>query len=291
MAKTRIAIAKSDIVRLFNDDSMRIYRRADISKILSTQREFWRLKESETVTSFTEFLIKGTLLKKTQFKFPSRTETRYTWGDVPIYEVISSIKPDAYFSHYSAVYIHNLTDQIPKTIYLNSEQSPKPASSGQLAQDGIDRAFKNATRTTNNLAKYKGHSIYLLNGKHTHQLGATDLTGPDGSKVRVTDLERTLIDIVVRPYYSGGIFEVLNAYREANTRISLNRLSAYLKTLDYVYPYHQAIGFCLDRIGCFKPSQLDLFRKESLTFDFYLAHNMKEVDYNSDWKLFIPKGL
>lgn len=34
-------------------------------------------------------------------------------------------------------------------------------------------------------------------------------------KIRVTDLERTLIDIAVRPAYSGGVFEVLEAFKNA----------------------------------------------------------------------------
>ena len=40
--------------------------------------------------------------------------------------------------------------------------------------------------------------------------------------VRVTDLERTLIDIAVRPEYAGGVYEVLNVYRLAKGKVSAN---------------------------------------------------------------------
>ena len=37
-------------------------------------------------------------------------------------------------------------------------------------------------------------------------------------KIRLTNIERTLIDIAVRPVYSGGVFEVLKAYRLAKDK-------------------------------------------------------------------------
>ncbi len=59
----------------------------------------------------------------------------------------------------------------------------------------------------------------------------------------------------------------------------------------YTYPYHQAIGFYLERSGGYSQSQLDLLRQFDIQYDFYLAHQMKEMDYNEKWRLFIPKGF
>jgi hypothetical protein len=74
-------------------------------------------------------------------------------------------------------------------------------------------------------------------------------------KVRETSLERTLIDVTVRPGYAGGIEGVLNAYRRALDAISVSRPVNILKQLDYVYPYHQAVGFYMERAG-FQDKQL-----------------------------------
>lgn len=108
--------------------------------------------------------------------------------------------------------------------------------------------------------------------------------------VDATDLERTLIDATVRPAYCGGVAEVLGAYRTAKDRLSVNRLSAYLKRLAYVYPYHQAVGFYLERAG-YTAAQLDLLRQMPRDFDFYLANAMKQTDYDDAWRLFYPKGF
>jgi predicted transcriptional regulator of viral defense system len=125
----------------------------------------------------------------------------------------------------------------------------------------------------------------------TGQLGVIDTPGPDGRNIRVTDVERTLIDIAVRPFYSGGVFEVLKAYRLAKDKVSVNKLASFLKKMDYVYPYHQAIGFYLERSGAYKDSQINLLRKFEIRFDFYLTYQMNEMSYSKDWRLYYPKDF
>lgn len=291
MSATRLGIAKPDIVSWFDALGARTYRRGDLSQILSEKRTFWRLREGETLAGFIEFLLRSTKLKRAEFKFPHRKETRYVWGEVPLFDVVMSIKPEAYLSHFSAMYVHELTEQVPKVVYLNVEQTPKPAPRDGLDQERIDRAFSRPQRVTSNYAEYRGRRIVLLNGKHTNQQGVIDATGPDGSDIRVTGIERTLIDVAVRPEYAGGVHEVAGAYRLAKGRLSTNRLSAVLKKLGYVYPYRQAIGYYLERGGIDSQALLDLFRKEPFEFDFYLCHGMKKKSYLSQWRLFVPDGF
>ena len=170
--------------------------------------------------------------------------------------------------------LHALTDLIPKTHYLNVEQSPKPAPAGALTQRGLDQAFSREQRSSNLTYEHDGCSVRIISGKNTKSLGVEEILGPSKEPLLATNLERTLIDIVVRPAYSGGIFQVLEAYRTARDRVSTNRLIATLKKLEYVYPYHQAIGFLMELAG-YGESRCAMVKNLGMNFDFYLAHGLK----------------
>ncbi len=291
MRTSRLSIAKQDIQSLFDKLPNKILTRSEIEKVLSLNRGFWRVSISTTTNKFIDFLLEATKLKLAKFQFPSRTVNRYVWGEAPLFELVLSLAPNSFFTHYTAMYLHELTEQIPKTIYLNSEQPPKYLGNGDLIQERIDSAFRRPARTSKNIASYEGFKIFLLNGMFSGKLGVIDIIGPNGEKVPVTNIERTLIDITVRPIYSGGVFEVLKAYRLAHSKVSINKLSALLSKLNYRYPYFQAIGFYLDRAGLYKDSQIDLLRQAELKYDFYLTNQMKDVEYSKKWRLYFPKGL
>ena len=291
MAKTRIAIAKPDIVKLFDENPQKIFDPSGIQRILDENRSFWRLAKSMPYSDFINYLVEKTKLKKQVFGFAYRPITRYTWGNIPLYELILSLKPNSYLTHYTAMYFHNLTEQTPKTMYINVEQERKPRPKNALIQERIDAAFKRPTRLSNNVAEYQGRTIRMLNGMHTGNLGVIKMSGPDGEKLQITDVERTLIDITVRPEYAGGIHEVLKAYRLAKDKVSVNKLVATLKKINYVYPYQQAIGFYLEKASVYTQSQLDLVRRFEMKYNFYLVHEMKDYEYSQQWRLYYPKGF
>lgn len=294
-APTRIQIAKADIFRHFDDLPTRIFKTADIAAILTQERGFWRLAQKTNTDAFIDFLVRSGRLKAYNFNFPSRLSQVYAWGDAPLLEIVLSLRPRTSLSHYTAVRVHGLTEQIPKTIYVTHEPAELPYKrDSTLTQDAINAAFQKPERTTQDVAIYQDLRICLINGVGTGGLGIIDTEARadsgDLAHVRVTNLERTLIDITVRPGYAGGVAEVLKAFREAKEKASVNRLRAMLLKLAYVYPYHQALGFYLERAG-YSASAIEMFREMPTPFRFYLAHAMGETDYVPAWNLYIPKGL
>lgn len=289
--RSRLSIAKSDIVKIFEEDPHRVFIRADIDRILRSNRQQWRLAQSTTTHQFIEYLVANTKMERHKINLPYRPTHRYTWGQVPTLEIVSSLRPDAYFTHFTAIYLHGLTVQVPKTIFLNYEQRASSTGGGEgLSQGAIGRAFKRKCRVSSNVTTFRDHRICLLNGQNTKQLGVEDIE-TSGAALRSTNIERTLIDITVRPIYSGGVFEVARTFAAAHDQFSVNRLISYLRRLNFTYPYHQAIGFYLQQTGKFTESQLSLFRNLEMHVDFYLTHDMKETDYVKEWRLFVPKGF
>lgn len=294
---TRLQIARKDIFKILDENPSLVFRQSDIESMLSTHRDEWRLAQSTRLRQFISYLSDNGRLERFDFPFPHRKEIRYTWGKVPLQAVLMTLKPGCHFSHYSAVQMHDLTEQDSKTIYLNFEQPAKPVPAGGLEQGRIAAAFARKPRVTNNVSQLGDSRICLLNGKNTGYLGVesreivTD-AGAARFTIRVTDVERTLIDIAVRPFYAGGVGEVLKAYERAAGRASVNRIAALLKQLGFVYPYQQAVGFYLERSGAHKPEAIEMFRRKfPQEFDFYLTYEMQETRYDPRWRLFIPKGL
>lgn len=296
MRRSRIQIARADIIKFFDESPSHIFSPIEIDSILDQHREFWRLARSMPAREFVQFLHKSGKMWTLLFRFPNRHDTRYVWDTAPILEIIASLRPKCYISHYTAMKAHGLTDQVPRTIYINHEQSGRSDPNSSLTQSAIDSAFRNPQRVSNNIAEMDEYRVCIVAGQNTGNLGVVREGVPDVytdliAKVPITDLERTLIDIAVRPVYAGGVTEVLAAYRNAAGQASVNRIAAYLKALKYVYPYHQAIGFYLDRSGGYKESAIDLIRGFPTSFNFYLTYAMGETDYIRDWRLFVPKGF
>lgn len=293
MNRSRFHIAIPQIVRFFDGLPIKIHRRSDIAEHLSRERSAWRLSEPTTTQKFIELLVKAGRLTAIMFPFPTpyRREIRYVWGKFSIYEVMQTIKPNCYFSYHTALKFHRLTEQLPKITYLTVEQVNSSISSGEMNQNSIDRAFQGKPRVSTNIAKSKDFCVCVVAGRNTSNLGVVEQAViPGAEPLRLTNLERTLIDISVRPIYAGGVFQVAKAFELAKNRFSVNTLTAMLNQLKYIYPYHQAIGFYLERAG-YKSDATDLLRKLPMNFDFYLTHKMGETDFIKPWRLHVPKGI
>lgn len=288
---SRLQIAKSDIVETLDKAGTRVFWLSDLGKILTEHRAFWRLAKNTTAAAFADFLIQKSELTRHEMKainHPSSSTVRFVWRRASPYELALSLKRGAYLSHGTAMFLHGLTEQIPFQLYVNSEQSPKKRSE-HLTQQGITNAFAGKQRESTFIFQFDHNQARLLWGKNTGRLEVKEIEH-DGGKIDVTKLERTLIDITVRPSYAGGVLQVLEAYRKAKDRISTGILVATLNRLDYVYPYHQAIGFYMQRAG-YSEQQYGRLRALGLYFDFYLTYDLQDKDFDPEWRLFFPKSL
>lgn len=293
--KPRFISVLPEIIKAFTKANKQVFDKWDISEIFEENKDKWRLPLYMDLNIFMDQLAGQTFLKEAKIEFPDVPTSRlFYYDNASVYEISSGIFPKGYLSHYSAVALWGLTEQIPKTIYITVEQSNSPAKAirSELEQKNIDAAFRKPQRQSGTSSEIGEYKIILLRGKNTKNLGVSQFDDEDLKDVRLTDLERTLIDIVVRPSYSGGVSEVIKAFRNANEshKVSVNRMSGYLSRMNFIYPYHQAIGFYLEAAG-YKKSQVDIFASRDKEFDFYLTYDMRDMDYSQKWRIYYPKGL
>ncbi len=288
----RMKLSKLKIKKYFESNTDKIFNIKVLGVIFKENLEGWNLAKVTKLEDFIEFLTNAKILKEMiEIKLPNNKNTkRYITGDYSIYDLAFAIHPKGYFSHYTAMSFHNLTINIPKVHYINFEQTNKFISGNStLSQEGINRAFSNNMRKTNQIAEFKDEKVYMLNGKNTGNLGIESINIGE-KEYLITGIERTLIDIVVRPEYAGGVIEIIEAYKLAKGRCSINILINILKEINYIYPYHQAIGFYLEKAG-YKENILQKIEKIPMEFDFYLGYKIKDREYSERWKLFFPKGI
>ncbi|MCT4619083.1 MAG: hypothetical protein N4A62_06815 [Marinisporobacter sp.] len=280
---------KDILTKEFKAYGKRILSIVDLGLLLKKLSEEY-LMHKLTRKEFADILVSINFLEIEKITLPNRKMTKYIFGKVSKYELALSINKDSYLSHYTAVYLYGLIDNIPKTIYTNTEQYKKsPINDGELVQLNVDRAFSRPMRKTNNIAKLNDFDVVLLNGKNTRKLEVLNIA-IDGVELPITSLERTLIDIVTRPDYAGGVQEIINAYKGAKGKVSTSRIIATLRKFDYMYPYHQAIGFYLERAG-YDEKVLARFDKLDKKCDFYLTYQMKDKNYSNRWKVYYPAYL
>jgi hypothetical protein len=253
------------------------------------QKNLWPVESLGTKT-LADLITKHKILKRVSLPFPHRRDQRYIYGTMHTLDIVQSLDQSGYFSHFTAIYLNGLTDQIPKTVYFNVEQKFTGGGSS-LKQDSLDRAFAAKPRMSSNSVQYDGQKIYKLNGRNTGRLGVVEIQ-PElcTAQISVTDIERTLIDATVRPSYSGGVSVVAAAFESAKDHVSANKIAAYLRELKFVYPYHQAIGFYMERAG-YGGHELKYIQKFPINFDFYLIHGMKSTQFDKKWRLYVPKGF
>jgi hypothetical protein len=275
----------SDVESYSQKLNKRVFSEAEIGALLDMYQLDQILYATTRLKDFTDFLIDQKILIKIDIDVPfgSGKTKKYAFDKVSEFEVALAIQSGSYLSHYSAMYLHGLIENIPQVIYTNKEQSIKPRYASDLSQENLDRAFTRPMRKTKQIAQFDRFKIYLLNGKHTGNLGVID-----HDQNRITSLERTLVDAVVRPDYSGGIEEVLKAFTAAKGEVSVNKMLSILKKMDYVYPYHQTLGFYLEKAG-YKENVLQLVEELGIKYKFYLTYQITDKVLNDRWKLYVPK--
>lgn len=180
------------------------------------------------------------------------------------YQIACAITNTAYISHHSAFEYYGLANQVFYEVYVSSET--------KFNHFGYDHVtFK-----------------YVASRMKVGVVDAKNTTG-----VRITDLERTVIDSIRDLNKIGGFEELINCLESVHY-LDEKKLKRYLDIYNTQGLYQKA-GFLLDHYR--KEIQLS---KEFLEYckskigksKRYLVSEAKENSYyNSEWELMVPEGL
>ena len=237
-------------------------------------------------------------VKKILLKSNTRVEHKlltFNPSKVQVIDIVSAFQPSYYLSHFSALYLHELTDHRPEEYFLSKEiKGRSPIYSKEKIPEKIRQAFLKSHRKTSNYLRYKKTKIIFLEKQELGKIGVkTKLLTMDKTRqvnLSFTSLERTLIDSIISPQYSGGIKTVINAFAKA--KINIQQLYKIYKAYSPFYPYWQSIGFLFYKLKSPYASRSWLQYFSVPKIEFYLDKRLNENwAYDSDWKIYYPKGL
>jgi predicted transcriptional regulator of viral defense system len=219
---------------------------------------------SNTAYSLLDRLMKKGLVKKVRKNIYSAVNPVTGQIVATRYQIACAITDTAYISHHSAFEYYGLANQVFYELYVSSESK--------------FNAFEYEHMT------YKYVSSRMQEGI----VEAKNTTG-----VRITDLERTVIDSIRDFNKIGGLEELLNCL-EGIHFLDEEKLHRYL-TIYNTQGLYQRVGYLLQHYQ--KEMQLsnnfiDSCKEKIGKSKRYLlnAENQQNI-YNSEWKLMIPEGL
>lgn len=175
------------------------------------------------------------------------------------FEIASHITKSAYVSHHSAFEYYGLTNQIYTDIYVSS-----------------DERFSSFD--------FDGRTYRYISSKS--RKGIVSLR-----KLRVTDIERTLVDSIKDFSKIGGL-EELKTCISMITVIDENKVLEYLEEYDNGFLYKKT-GYLImnsEISGKFSQHFYELCKKKAQNSVRYLYEELKteRAVYEKEWKLFVP---
>ena len=150
--------------------------------------------------------------------------------------IAAHVAEPMYIGYYSALSHHGLTEQVPRIVYV---VTPTRAQSREI--HGVPYRVTTVT----------GRKFF-----------GTEPTSVEGTTVKISDLEKTLVDCADHPDFCGGIRELANAVRAADEQgCTWETVGEYLGRLDNGAAIKRIV-YLADQFG------IDLPTREALVASF-----------------------
>lgn len=177
------------------------------------------------------------------------------------YQIASYVSPDSYVSHHSAFEVHGMANQVFSNLYVSSSTTFRP---------------------------------FEFDGKHFERVPSVTTEGIKViGKIRVTDLERTVVDCIKDFAKIGGLEELLRCLTMI-TYSDAEKLTRYLSIYDNCFLW-QKTGYILSRFPNMKlPTDFfDTCKTRARKNVRYLYEELKFENpvFDNEWGLFVPNDM
>jgi predicted transcriptional regulator of viral defense system len=168
--------------------------------------------------------------------------------------------PEYYVSHASAMDLHQMVTQPQLAVFVTSPKAIRP-------------------RTV------LGTEFRFVRCKPGDMFGITEVWATKTERVRVSDLERTIIDGLKQPEHCGGLTEAAKGFLMRQDAISIPKLVDYALRLG-VGAVVRRLGFLLETFEVVAPTDIERLRAE-LTATYALLDPLMPAEgpWHSRWRL------
>lgn len=249
-------IKSSKLIRTLSANDKNIFTIADAQKITRTSPVATRMLLSDLVEK--KWLIR--LAPGHYLIVPLSAGERAEFSENWYVVAKHLIEPNPYyFSHYSALDIHEMTTQPLMTIYITTTKRRKEV-------------------------KILGASFHFIYAKPSKFWGIDDVWAKPTEKVKVSDLERTIIDCLDNPKLCGGISELAKGLWKKRNDIDYTKL---VKHVDHFGSKAVAkrLGFLLELYDVGGESVRKLRRFVTSSFVLLDPSLPAKGKYQSLWRL------
>jgi predicted transcriptional regulator of viral defense system len=170
----------------------------------------------------------------------------------------------AFLSHYTALTIHGLAERYTNQIYNTTTKHQRNIKYHEIKINYIKTIPK----------KFFGYKTMTYSNE----------------RIKISDLERTIIDVINKPKYAGGWNETINCLKNFD-KINYIKLIGYLKKFNNK-TITRKTGYILEKLNNLNPSQktIEEIKELSGSNNLYFDTTKKGI-YDQKWNLIIPENI
>jgi len=182
----------------------------------------------------------------------------------PILVAEHFVKP-YFFAYYTALYLHGLSQQYTHHYYLSTTKHIQEVN-------------------------YHGNIIQPVILKEKRFFGFEKMNFRE-EEIIVSDLERTIVDVINRPEYAGGYEEILRCLLDLE-RVDWDKLFEYVKRMGVKILFNRT-GFIFELLKNSVKAPESFLKKlqKKLSSNIYYFEKNRKGYFNKKWKIVVNKRL